>query len=296
MDSESRVGVHNAEEYMGSHGSSQQYQPPASSSEGVEYTPLKEDPPPSLLPTWLMVMGFLLVCFWIWRAANRYWENYQRRQAVLERRRRAGIPDEDTRPFEIAYAEAALRRREQDEERRRKQLEQTEASQQQDSDWSRLGRTISHSHDPRYEARPYSANLVQRRPVTQPHVVQPPAHLPLFDYNHNSQGTLPLRGMQPIESPTISSSDSPPHPPPPVWQDQYAPPEIRAQHDRQREQALAAVTTTSSLGRRSRKHLFLDGDSNSEADIPSRVRRRTNQWGTTEAIDGDNNARWATSN
>lgn len=98
------------------------------------------------------------------------------------------------------------------------------------------------------------------------------------------------------ESPTISSSDSPPNPPPPAWQDQYAPPEIKAQHDRQREQALAAVTTTSSLGRRSRKHLFLDGDSNSEADIPSRVRRRTNQWGTTEAIDGDNNARWATSN
>ncbi|KAG8933663.1 hypothetical protein FRC01_007803 [Tulasnella sp. 417] len=248
MDSESRVGVRNAEEYMASHGSSQQYQPPASSSEGVEYTPLKEDPPPSLLPTWLMVMGFILACFWVWRAANRYWENYQRRQAVLERRRRAGIPDEDTRPFEIAYAEAALRRREQDEERRRKELEQAEASQQQDSDWSRLGRTINHSQDPRYEARPYSANLVQRRPVPQPYVVQPPAHLPLFDYNRNNQGTLPLRGMQPI------------------------------------------------LGRRSRKHLFLDGDSNSEADIPSRVRRRTDQWGTTEAIDGDNNARWATSN
>ncbi|KAG8962005.1 hypothetical protein FRC00_010673 [Tulasnella sp. 408] len=316
MDSESPVGVHIAEEYMASHGSSHHYQPPASSSEGVEYTPLKEDPPPSLLPTWLMVMGFILVCFWIWRGANRYWENYQRRQAVLERRRRAGIPDEDTRPFEIAYAEAALRRREKDEERRRKELEQASTSQQQDSDWSRLGRTISHSQDPRYEARPYSANLVQRRPVTQPHVVQPPVHLPLFDYNRNSQGTLPLRGMQPMyvplyawqiallnvrsrfgsESPTISSSDSPPNPPPPVWQDQYAPPEIKAQHDRQREQAFAAVTTTSSLGRRSRKHLFLDGDSNSEADIPSRVRRRTNQWGTTEAIDGDNNARWATSN
>ncbi|KAG8982186.1 hypothetical protein FRC05_000328 [Tulasnella sp. 425] len=241
MDSESSAGVHRPEEYMAYHGSSQSYQSSASSSEGVEYTPLKEDPPPSLLPTWLMVMGFILVCFWVWRAANRYLENYKRRQAVLERRRRAGIPDEDTRPFEIAYAEAALRRREQDEERRRKEKEQVEASQQQDSDWSRLGRTMTHPQDSRYEA-----------------------------------------------------GHSPPHPPPPVWQDQYAPPEIRAQHDRQRE--LAAVATASSLGRRSRKHLFLDGDSNSEADIPSRVRRRTDQWGTMEAIDGDNNARWATSN
>ncbi|KIO24601.1 hypothetical protein M407DRAFT_212368 [Tulasnella calospora MUT 4182] len=251
MDSESRVGVHNAEEYMGSYGSSQQYQPPVSSSEGVKSTPLKEDSLTLLWLTWLVVMNFLLFCFWIWRAANRYCENYQRRQAVLERRRRAGIPDEDTRPFEIAYAKAALRRREQDEERRRKQLEQTEASQQQDSDWSRLGRTISHSHDPRYEARPYSGNLVQRRPVTQPHVVQPPAHVPLFDYNHISERTLPLRGIQPIESPTISSSDSPPYPPPHVWKDQYAPPEIWAQHDRQREQALTAVTTTSSPATRS---------------------------------------------
>ncbi|KAG9019467.1 hypothetical protein FRB90_001941 [Tulasnella sp. 427] len=281
MDSDSSVGVGHTEGYMGDHASSRYNQPP-NTSDSVEYTPLKEDPPPSLWPTWLMVMGTVLVFFWIWRAANRYVDR--------ERRRRAGIPDEDTRPFSIAYAESALRRRERDLERQRKEQEQAQASQQ-NSDWSRLGRTISHGQDNRYEARPY---LVQRRPATQSHVVPAPIHFPIPDYSRNIQTALPLHGT--IESPTISSSDSPPHPPPPVWQDQYAPPAVRAQHDRQRERALAAAATTSSLGRRSRKHLFLDGDSNSEADIPSRVRRRTNHWGASEAIDGDDNAKWVTSN
>lgn len=96
-----------------------------------------------------------------------------------------------------------------------------------------------------------------------------------------------------VETPTMSSSDSPPYGNGSSYQDRYAPPDIRAAHERDRQMAAAAAamqTNASTLGRRSRKHLNLDddaADSQSEMDVPQRSRRRLDTW----EADGKENMR-----
>lgn len=66
---------------------------------------------------------------------------------VRERRRRAGIPDEDKRPFNIAYNAAALARRERDDERRKREAAEAAAASPPESDWRQLGRTLGIPQD-----------------------------------------------------------------------------------------------------------------------------------------------------
>lgn len=91
---------------------------------------------------------------------------------------------------------------------------------------------------------------------------------------------------------TIASSASPPRrPAPPPWEDRYAPAELRAANNRDRARQ-AAVPTTSTLGRRSRKELNLDNESNADPEDSARQRPRSSKWGAEEAIDGDDEARF----
>ena len=65
---------------------------------------------------------------------------------LRDRRRRAGIPDEDSRPFDVAHAAAALKRRQEAEEMMRAEKARVEALHQaRDSEWAQLGRQMTGS-------------------------------------------------------------------------------------------------------------------------------------------------------
>ncbi|CAO1613104.1 unnamed protein product [Sympodiomycopsis kandeliae] len=63
------------------------------------------------LTKWLYLTAFVLVAYWVHAGYRSLVAKGKQAQFRLEQRRRAGIPDNDPRPFDIAQAEAAQARR-----------------------------------------------------------------------------------------------------------------------------------------------------------------------------------------
>ncbi|KAG8929084.1 hypothetical protein FRC02_006022 [Tulasnella sp. 418] len=291
--------------------------------EEVEYTPMTE----SVLPQTRVDVVFYLYCFVLLAVAyfvtswlNRRYHAYKLRSETLEKRRRYGIPDDDNRPFDIAYTAAAQRRRQEAEEKRRSE-EELEPQQESSSNWHTLDRSTASRFPPSNftGGTPFGKEgLVRRFPGS---FQNSPAVLPSSSFSFtpatNFQNRARLHFGQPPAgiysqgsiSETISSSISPTGPPPtrPIqqgiaiirddpsaYQDRYLPPALAlAKAARNRYRVPPAA---SNLGRRSRKQLNLEtdtSDANGDGETRNVSRRRLNTWGKDHGIDGDDEARWA---
>ncbi|KAG9036500.1 hypothetical protein FRB95_008798 [Tulasnella sp. JGI-2019a] len=250
----------------------------------------------------LVYIATILCALWVVyvNVARRY-NVYKRKRELRDRRRRAGIPDEDDRPFDIAYAAAAMARRRETDERQKAEQEQTKLEAASNMPFTQMASSFDTRlpYNVRMQGLQPPSGLVHRQ-VTHPRArgFSPAPEVQSL----RSQGTF-LQPIQPQQSSlrylysngdntTIASSESPPGqgPPPPTWEDQYAPPSVRALNEKSRARQAAAAPTTSTLGRRSRKDLHFGNDSEIENEVVSRQQRlRT---GSQLAKDADDEAKF----
>ncbi|KAG8863763.1 hypothetical protein FRB96_007600 [Tulasnella sp. 330] len=263
-----------------------------------------DSPPPKPSRAVPLVYVVVMICvLWIvYVNVARQYSMYKRKREVRDRRRRAGIPDDDDRPFDVAYSAAALARRRETEERQKAEQEQARLDAESNTPFAQMAGSFESRlpYNVRMQGLQPPSGLVHRQ-VTNPRArgFSPAPEVQQF----RSQGAF-LQPIQPQQqslryhysngdAATITSSESPPGQgaPPPVWEDQYAPPSVRAVNERTRaRQAAAAATTTSTLGRRSRKDLHFGNDSEIENEAASRQQRlRT---GAQSAKDADDEAKF----
>jgi hypothetical protein len=108
------------------------------------------------------VVGIVLGLIWVLRNGRTVFEQWQenvhRRYVVIRtpvdprllscpnhpsaNRRRHGIPDDDDRPFNVAYAAAALARRQREGQEKKKLDNVRQQSTQQESEWTRHGEAM----------------------------------------------------------------------------------------------------------------------------------------------------------
>ncbi|CAE7183038.1 unnamed protein product, partial [Rhizoctonia solani] len=272
---------------------------------------------PSVLHTILYGAAGIVAVFWLGHWVN-VWRRTRREKAFnLELRRRHGIPDSDTRPFNVAYQAASIAAR---ESTRESQSVQPEIQEKQSS-----SRNVSLSNVNIKEGfRPLARS---RPPIPQ---FQPITRVPSgsfnFGYNAPVQQTSSLDTSRAYSQlPNVESASG-------SWGPRYAAENFRATSvpavptvssrsafavaaasgslrgsntfagtsDRRtwqnpsRPATLSRVTGTQN---KSRKRLYLTADEEAEeqATVPNDKRSRTAAWGADAMIDGDNEPTWAQS-
>ncbi|KAG8889458.1 hypothetical protein FRB99_003980, partial [Tulasnella sp. 403] len=252
----------------------------------------------------------LLAFYWTWIFLRGILASRSRRIEILERRRRAGIPDDDKRPFNIAYVAATQKRRKKEEARILAERQRIESAEQKKLEKAQVGRAVNSRQTRSHPSEPIFMPSAQERRRQEVAKILAEFHRP-GRYEPQKQDRAQLvramttRHARPGTLPTLESSDSTIYTPTAlpleraVTQPQptfrYAPPHIKVHLDRDRARTRAAAVTTSILGRRSRKHLILDDDASSEPHDSTRdaKTRRLDTWGIDVAIDGDNDPKWS---
>ncbi|KAJ1308435.1 hypothetical protein OPQ81_004140 [Rhizoctonia solani] len=285
---------------------------------GNQSSPITPSTPyePSMLQTVLYGAAATVAIFWLGHWINVWRRNRREKTFNLELRRRHGIPDSDTRPFNVAYQAASIAAR---ESVRKSLPDQPEPQEKQPS-----SRNVSLSNGFRPLAR-------SRPPIPQfpgQSVVRAPSGSFNFGYAAPVQHTSSLDSSRaysqlPNAAPASGS-----------WGPRYAPDHSRATSvpviptvSSRSAFAVAAASgslrasksTTnagdkrvwqnssrpSTLSRttgnvhqvRSRKRLYLTADEEAEEQVmvPNDKRSRTDAWGADAMIDGDNEPTWAQS-
>ncbi|CUA70371.1 Zinc finger protein DZIP1L [Rhizoctonia solani] len=278
---------------------------------------------PSILQTILYGAAGVVAFFWLVHWAN-VWRRTRREKAFnLELRRRHGIPDSDTRPFNVAYQAASIAAR---ESARQSQTEEPEIQPKQT-----VSRNVSLSHANIKEGfRP----LARSRPPIPQFPGQTATRVPSgsFDFGYSA----PLQQTPSLDStraysqlPNVAGSTSG------SWGPRYAAENFRATSvpavptvssrsafavaaasgslrasntftsnsgtgDRRVWQNSARLALSRANGNsqvRSRKRLYLTADEEAEDQetTPNDKRSRTAGWGADDMIDGDNEPTWAQS-
>ncbi|KAG8691720.1 hypothetical protein FRC11_012004 [Ceratobasidium sp. 423] len=276
---------------------------------------------PSMLQTILYGAAATVAVFWLGHWIS-VWRRTRREKAFnLELRRRHGIPDSDTRPFNVAYQAASIAAR---ESARRSLPVESEIQQKQSS-----LRNVSLSNANIKEGfRP----LARSRPPIPQFSGQPLVRVPSGSFNFGY--TAPVQQTSSFNSsraysqlPNAASANG-------SWGPRYAAENFRATSvpavptvssrsafavaaasgslrasntitgtgDRRAWQSSSRPSTLSrTTGNvhqiRSRKRLYLTADEEAEeqAMVPNDKRSRTAAWGADAMIDGDNEPTWAQS-
>ncbi|KAH7344006.1 hypothetical protein B0J17DRAFT_199169 [Rhizoctonia solani] len=289
-------------------------------NQNAPVTTLIEPSEPSMLHTVLYGAAATVAIFWLGHWIN-VWRRTRREKAFnLELRRRHGIPDSDTRPFNVAYQAASIAAR---ESTRKSQSVLPEIEQNQSS-----VRSASLSHANIKEGfRP----LARSRPPIPQFPGQSATRVPSgsFNFGYPVQPTASLdssRAYSQLPNTAASASGS--------WGPRYAAENFRAtsvpavptvstrsafavaaasgsslrgsntftsagSNDRRAWQSSSRPSTlsraTANSQSRSRKRLYLTADEEAEeqAMVPNDKRSRTAAWGADAMIDGDNEPTWA---
>ncbi|CEL59343.1 hypothetical protein RSOLAG1IB_03276 [Rhizoctonia solani AG-1 IB] len=278
---------------------------------------------PSMLHTIMYGAAATVAVFWLGHWLN-VWRKARREKAFnLELRRRHGIPDSDTRPFNVAYQAASIAAR---ESVLKSLPAQPETLEKQPSlhDISASSANIKEGFRP----------LARSRPPIPQFGGQPTSRVPSGSFNFGY--TAPLQATSSFDSSraysqlpnAVSATGS--------WGPRYAAENFRATSvpavptvssrsafavaaasgslrgsntfttanasDRRAWQSSSRPATVSrSTGNvnqtRSRKRLYLTADEEAEeqATVPNDKRSRTAAWGADAMIDGDNEPTWAQS-
>ncbi|CAE6404741.1 unnamed protein product [Rhizoctonia solani] len=277
---------------------------------------------PSMLHTILYGAAATIAIFWLGHWVN-VWRKTRREKAFnLELRRRHGIPDSDTRPFNVAYQAASIAAR---ESVRNSLPAQPKILEKQSSlhDISLSNANIKEGFRPLARSRP---------PI--PQFGQPSVRVPSGSFNFGH--TAPVQATSSFDSSRAYSQLPNAAPASGSWGPRYAAENFRATSvpavptvssrsafavaaasgslrgsntfttanasDRRAWQPSGRPATVSrSTGNvhqsRSRKRLYLTADEEAEEQsiIPNDKRSRTAAWGADAMIDGDNEPTWAQS-
>lgn len=121
--------------------------------------------PLRVLPTWAQLALALAGLYY----ASQLWHGHQlRRRAAryaLDRRRKAGIPDDDRREFRLAAADVLRARKAQDDQRERERALQRRAAKGQHGHWERFGEAHGLRERPTSQQRAFDLSRPSARGV-----------------------------------------------------------------------------------------------------------------------------------
>ncbi|KDQ08245.1 hypothetical protein BOTBODRAFT_59451 [Botryobasidium botryosum FD-172 SS1] len=248
----------------------------------------------------LLSIAALLVCYWLAQMFNTFRVRWQEEKSALEQRRRHGIPDDDKRPFSVAFTDAVRQRSLAVSSKASSQPRDTQPQHEGDDEESRSGlrRRIAADagsmHLPRTASTPHLATGFGTAP-SYPQSRVPSGAQSYFAINDPYAHAVPAQTLPSI---------------PEQWTDRYNPPHVASAPNPSSHQPTTRpykrlldrgarssnAVPTSSLARGNRKRLNLRGPGaqyEEEAEYIRTKRGRRDNWGHDEFIDGDAQPQWA---
>ncbi|KAF8592715.1 hypothetical protein K439DRAFT_1656119 [Ramaria rubella] len=222
------------------------------------------------------VLGLLLGLLWILRNGRAVFSQWQENVQRRANRRRHGIPDEDDRPFNVAYAAAALARKERERKEKEKLKPRVQPAQPR-LEWERHGEAL------RLRQRPL-LTCGAGQPLSAQQFVQGSSTAPV---NNRNSGSMPGEAAPQWTQKRSQATLEPRH----GWSDRYNP-DVPVQASSARPPYVDVRRghpdpDGSEHGSPERRKHHQD-----DTDDEDRTTKRTRVAGE-ELIDGDNDAAWA---